>query len=215
MITELKDVLLILLGWLLGLLSPVITTAIKDKREGEILKKALESELQELRYRLMLSVYLVQFKYGTLDHEFFEWAQSILTKYKGINSGDSLLKVLGPLLKLGKNEMAMYVEKAKEKEKPGSGLSLKKYSLSLLDTSMASFSKFDPIFRSHLLEIKTRIGFLNEIIDDTRYYYQLSFQNGISSENYAIANTNMINSHKFYASRARDIIGIIGKIVDY
>lgn len=69
-ILEIKDVLLILLGWCLGLLGPAIIVAIKDKRESTVIKEALKSELHELRYRLLLTVYLVESKYS-LDHKFF------------------------------------------------------------------------------------------------------------------------------------------------
>ena len=208
-----NDVLLIIFGWLLGLLSPAIIAIIRDKREAKIIKAALISELQEFRYRLMLNVYLIESKYGTLDHAFFEWAQFILIEYEGVNSSESLLKTIGPLLKMSKDEMAKFTEMAKQQRKPNSGISLRKNSLYLLETNMGVLAKFDSISRGRLLEIKTRVEFLNEIIEDSRYYYQLSFQNGISSGNYDIANSNMIDSYKFYASRARDVIKIIGEIL--
>lgn len=87
--------------------------------------------------------------------------------------------------------MAIYAEVAKQPRKPNSSTALKKSSLSLLDTNIAAIAKFDSIFRGHLLEIKARLSFLNEIIDDIRYYDKLSFQTGISPENHAIANTNL------------------------
>ncbi|MCR4334767.1 MAG: hypothetical protein NUV47_03530 [Patescibacteria group bacterium] len=209
-----RDILILVLGWLFGLLSPIIVDAIRNRRESIIIKKALISELQEFRYRLMLNVYIIESKHGKLDHEFFEWAQTILSRYTSINSSGSLLKAIGPLLKLTKDEMASYSEMAKQQRKSNSGISLKKHSLSILNTNMVVLARFDSIFQSQLLEVRTRMGFLNEIADEARYYYKLSFQNGITSENYEIANTNMINSYKFYASQARGIILIIGKILN-
>lgn len=214
MTIDLNDYLVLVLGWLLGILSPAIVVTIRDKREAKTIKAALISELHELHYRLLLNVYLIESKYSILDHKFFKWAQSVLTQYKGINTAESLLNTIGPLLNFTKDEMAIYNQMAKQQRQPNSGTSLKKHSLPFLETSINALAKFDSIFRGQLLEIKTRIGFLNEITDEARYYYQLSFQNGISPENYNIANTNMINSYKFYASRARDIIKIIGEILD-
>ena len=209
-----NQILFLILGWLFGLLSPTIISNIRDQREAQVIKTALILELHELMYRLMMNVYTVESKYGKLDHEFFIWAQSVLVQYKGINSSESLLKTIGPILKLTEDEISISLEMIKNEKKKKSALSLKKNSLMLLDTNMGVLSKLEPTFMGKLLEIKTRLGFLNEIIDDTRYYYKLSFQNNISDENYEIANTNLIDHYKFYASRSRDIIRIIGEVLD-
>lgn len=110
--------------------------------------------------------------------------------------------------------MKTYFQYAKQKKQPNSGLSLKKFSLSFLDSSITSLAKFDAILQSQLLEIKTRIGFMNETVDEARYYFRLSFQDGISPGNYEIANINMIGCYKTCASQARDVIKIIGEILE-
>jgi len=212
--SDFTSLVTLILGWLFGLLSPAIVDAIKNQRETKVIKKSLISELQDFRFRLMLNVYTIESKYGELNHEFFEWAQSILVAHKGVNSSESLLNTIAPLLKLSKEEMATYALLTKQQKISNSGLSLRKHSLSLLDTNVGALAKFDPIFRSQLLEVKTRIAFMNEIIDDTRYFYKLSFQENISEKNYEISNSNMISQYKFYALRARDIIKIIGEILD-
>lgn len=206
------EILLLILGWLFGLLSPAIVDAIRNCRDRKVVKGVLLSELHELRYRLMMHVYQVESKYGNLNHGFFEWAQSVLTEYSGINSSESLLNTIGPLLKLSEEEMAAYAQMARAHRQSHGGLSLRKHSLAMMDANLKSVGDFDPIFRGRVLEIKTRLEFLNEIIDDTRYYFQLSFQNGITPENYQIANANLIQTYKFYAARAKDIIEIIGKV---
>jgi hypothetical protein len=210
-IDGLKDVLLLILGWLLGLLAPAIVAIIRDKREARVIKSAVLTELHELQYRLVLVIYRVESKHGKLNQEFFKWAQSILTDYKGINSRDSLLKTIGPILKLTNDEISTLTQD--RNHQVANGLSLKKLSLSLLDSSLASLSKFDPVLQGQLLEVKTHIGFMNEIVDDSRYYFRLSFQEGISPQNYEIANANMINSYKDYVVQGRAVIDIIGKIL--
>lgn len=212
-INELKDVLFIILGWLFGLLSPGIVSAMRDKREAKIIKAALLTELRELQYRLVLMVYRIESKYGELNREFFRWAQSILVGYGGINSADSLLKTIGPLLKLTNDEMASLTQYARQKSQLNTGLSLKKYSLSLLEANLTSLARFDTILQGRLLEIKIHIGFMNETVDESRYYFRLSFQNGISIENHRIANINMIDSYETYATQAKIVVEIIRKIL--
>jgi hypothetical protein len=208
-----NNVLLIVFGWLLGLFAPLIVNYVQDKRKAKIVENALFTELCELQYRLVLAVYQVEGKYDQLNHEFFEWVQSILSEYNGVNSVDSLLKTIGLMLKLTDNEIADFKKQIKQQNQPDSGLSLKKLSLPLLESNLIWLSKFDPILRAHFLEINTHLGFMNEIIDDSHYYFGLSFQNNISSENYQRAKANMIDSYKAYALQARVTIKIISKIL--
>lgn len=212
-INESRDVLLVVLGWLLGLLGPAIVSAIRDRREAKRVREALLKELRELQFRIVLIIYLTESKYGKLDHSFFKWAESILTGYAGVNSADSLLKTIGPLLNLTDKEMSDFAQHARQRHRPNTGLALKKISLPLLEVSLPSLTRFDSVLRGRLLEIKTHIGFINETVDDARYYFRLSFQNDISSENYQRANANMIDSYKTYASQARVVAETIGKIL--
>src|SRR5260221_14242994 len=87
------DILKISFGWLLGLLAPTIVGAIKDRRDSKNIKNALFNELRELQYKLLMMVFRVESKYGTLNHEFFNYAQTILKGYAGVNSKENLLKV--------------------------------------------------------------------------------------------------------------------------
>jgi len=89
----------------------------------------------------------------------------------------------------------------------------KKHSLALLDANIAYLQKFNPVLRARFIEIKTHLGYMNEVIDDARYYFRLSFQKDISNENYKIADTNMVDSYKVYAEQARLVIDVIGKIL--
>jgi len=84
--------------------------------------------------------------------------------------------------------------------------------LPMLETNMETVRKFNPILRGKILEIKTRVDFLNELIDETRYYFKLSFESGITPENYQIANQNLIETSMFYAARAKNIVDLIGEI---
>ena len=53
-----EKLLLLTLGWLLGMLGPVVTEAIKKRRENRQVKLALAAELREVSYKLALANYL-------------------------------------------------------------------------------------------------------------------------------------------------------------
>jgi hypothetical protein len=148
-----------------------------------------------------------------LNSEFFKLAQKVLKQYQGINTTDKLLETLEPLLKTPPDELRDMHEQAKL-QLSDSALSLKKFSTTLTDSNVAYLVKFDREFQSRILEVKTKLGYLNEIIDETRYYFKLSFQPGITTENHRIANINLVNEYKNVASQARHTIEIIGQLLE-
>src|SRR3989344_6037816 len=111
-----RDALIITFGWLLGLLAPAITNAIKDRRELNVVKIALLAELRELQYNLVLIAFRIESRYGTLDHTFLNWVKNILNKYVGINSTEKISKTIETLLKLKAEELATSHERKKQTE---------------------------------------------------------------------------------------------------
>src|SRR5215510_2779259 len=91
---DLEKIILLILGWLIGLLSPIIVDVIRKRREAKELTVALYSELHELQYRLVNAVGLIEMRYGRPNREFFEWIKSIVKEYRGINSPENLLKII-------------------------------------------------------------------------------------------------------------------------
>jgi len=92
------------------------------------------------------------------------------------------------------------------------GLSLKKHSLLLLESKIASLVWFDETLRGQLLEIKARIGSLNEGADENHYLLNLTFQSNISEENYRVVQENITRTCKMYATQARIVVDLIGKM---
>jgi hypothetical protein len=69
------------LGWLLGLLGPVIVDSIKRKRENTLGRAAILSELTELAGILSVAAYGARMRLGTADRQFLEWLKSTLEQY--------------------------------------------------------------------------------------------------------------------------------------
>src|SRR3989304_3262396 len=122
----------LLVGWLMGLLSPLIVDAIRRHRERKEIKQALITELQELQYQLASSIYVITQKLGKGDRKFFEWFLSILERYEGPFKSDLHIKYAKEALKLTDKQLAA-VSKNSKNEDANKGLSLKKYYTPLLD----------------------------------------------------------------------------------
>ena len=79
------NALFLVLGWVLGLFSPLIVSGIERRRDRRIIGSAIRSELSELRFRLMSVAHLIAIRTGTADREFLRWAEPIAQQYEGVH----------------------------------------------------------------------------------------------------------------------------------
>jgi len=205
-----EKVLFVFLGWLLGLMGPIIVDSIRKRRDIREIRAALNTEVHELQYRLAGVAYFVEMRYGEVNRKFLEWLKPILANYKGLNPTSDILKSIETQLTLSDDQIHALAQHSKAA--PEGGLTLKKYQLPLLDSSISSLASLSTDLQNHLLELKTHLGLLNEEVDQARYYFDLTFQSSITNENRARVNENLISCYMKYGSRARQIADLISNI---
>lgn len=205
-----ESVLLILLGWWLGVLSLVFVDYVRRWRDRQDLRVSLRSELQQLRFRLAVAAHSVRMHQGTVDREFLKWLKPVLEGYDGPDSSKSLVKVVGDQLNLTDQEIANLATSLAAK--PEQSLVQKKFSAPLLDTTTNAPSTLSPRFQGALLAIRTHLGFLNEDIDEARFFLRRTYDTPLDQKNYSTICSNLDNSIEHFGSRAHKIVDLIGKI---
>jgi hypothetical protein len=60
--------------------------------------------------------------------------------------------------------------------------------------------------------MKNRIGIINELVDESRAFFNLTFQSNIHPGNYENANENLARTYRQYAAQARAIVNLIREI---
>ncbi|WP_116811182.1 hypothetical protein [Steroidobacter cummioxidans] len=206
----LSKTLFLFLGWLLGLFSPVIVDAIKRRRENREIRDALRIELSELRYRLACAHYFIQMRFGTVDRALLSWVSPILKNYTGLNPSENISKSIEMQLSLDDGQIAALARN--DKASPDAGLSVKKYTAPLLESKFALLSGLDTPLQNRLLEIRTNLNLLNEEVDQSRYYFQLTFNSGVTENNRSRAVDNLGQCYLNLASRAKNVADHIGQI---
>ncbi len=206
----LEGLLILLLGWALGLASPLIVDGVRRHFATRKIRAALRIELQELRYRLGTVVYLIRVRLGTFDKPTLEWIQSILTSYKGLNPAKEILAAVEKLLTLPEAQINQLAQM--EKAQAGRTLSLKKYHAPFLESQLQALSSLDPNIQNRLLEIRVQLFVFNELVEEPRYYKSLTFNSGLSEENYNLAVENLLSCQETAASTAKIIADHIGEI---
>ena len=67
-----NNILFLIMGWLLGLLSPVILDWIKNRKKKKELRESFFNDLNDIRGRLIGLVYLTTSKFGNFNRELLE-----------------------------------------------------------------------------------------------------------------------------------------------
>jgi hypothetical protein len=205
-----KMVFLVFFGWVLGLLGPTIIDINRKMRDALEIKGALKTELIELQYRLAISAYIIDAQYGDLNKDFLLTTKKLLDRYEGINKKDSINKLINDLCNLDDKSLKAYSDR--QSVPPEKGISLKKWSVPLLDSKIPSLSWVNEKLRNQLLEINSHLKILDEVVDDARFYFNLTFQN-ISDRNHEIASKQAFDCYNFYSVRAKLIVNLIEKFL--
>ena len=134
-----KEVLLIIFGWLLGLLASVIATYVNDKNKSKTIKAGIRNELKELQYRLVLAAYILNLDYGKFDYEFLHWMRKCCSSYKGINKNEHIEEMIDSFLQVPEKDLQKFaINQRNESE----GKSVKHVRIPFLESQPSSYSSF-------------------------------------------------------------------------
>jgi hypothetical protein len=198
-----ERVLLLLLGWLMGLAAPAITDGIKRKRENALGRAAIFGELREVAHKLALAAHRIYMHQGTVDRQKLEWITGVLERYAGVHESQRLLENFRKQLSWTDPEIAAAAKVVAAGD--SRGLVLQKYAVPLLDGRVNALWSFDSSFTRQLLEIRASIELLTDLVERSRYYSGLTFGK-LEDGNYDAVVSNFKQCCDEYAERAVQVV---------
>ncbi len=202
----LEKIFLVFLGWLLGLLAPAIVDSIKRKRENKLGRAAILSELSELACTLSAAAYGVRMGLGTADRHFLEWFKVYLEHNAVTPELQRFIPNLRAQLSWPDAVLEAAVRHAADKK--GSGTMLQHYSVPLLDARVSALWSFDTSFQRQLLEIRRKIEILDDVVDRSRKYFDMTFTK-LEDDNYRLVIENLDQTYALYAEQAMRIVDLV------
>jgi len=199
----LRDLIILVVGWLLGLLAPAIVDGIRRRRESNRVKAALKVELLQVALRIATACHLVQMRFGDVDRPYLIWLAGVLRRLPGANTMQSVVSSVEMQLALSEEQLAAFSVTQRAKE--GGVLTLRKYAVPLLDARVSALWELAPRLQDDLLEVRAYLELFNDDVEQTRFYFQLSFQD-LTEQNREILKQNLAGSYKAVASRGRVIV---------
>jgi len=207
---SLEPTLLVVLGWLLGILAGPISERIRRQYSANDLKRACLTELRELRYTMASCVQLFRSHIGTLDDELLEWLEPIESQYDGPDKDPRALALLHKLQ--GMTPQALSTSISAEKANP-SALKLKQYAVSFLDSQLGKLSILPVDLQQRLLQVKDQLSLFNQDVTFLNSQAALTFQGGLGGANYAAVQQNLVAGYDKLATRAKGIADAITNVL--
>ena len=191
------------LGWLLGMLSPIIVNAITRRRENILGRAAIFAELKEFACILSIATYGARRSLGTVDRKFLEWLKTVLEQQALTPSAQKLLPSLRTQLTWSDEQIKTAFQLIADQN--GKGTILQRYSVPLLDARVSAMWTFETTFQRKLLEIRRNIALLDDVVDRSRKYFDMTFSK-LDETNHNLVTENFIQACELYAERAEIII---------
>lgn len=205
------SIMLIFLGWLLGVLGPNITESIRNFYRIRELKDTFYIELDSLRYRLANVYFSLLLLLGRLSLEKVNWHLHIFTAYEGpdapeLPSGFSALRER--LTEDNISEVNIFYRTQNE----GVGKTLKRFSLPYIYSQLEFLTLLPSDYQVRILDILAHINMFNEQVDYATVTLDRSFNSSMTVDNYHINDTNLNNAYEKIAESARYISDKIGDL---
>lgn len=204
--STIEKLLFLLLGWSLGLLAPIIVDGIKRKRENRLGRVAIQSELNEFAGRIAIAAYGAKAQAGLVDRTFLEWLKAVLEINSKNPKSLHFASKIGDQLSLTDEQLHTVFQRMVASN--GKGTLLTHITVPLLDARVAAMWSFDTKVQRQLLDIRQNIEFLNDIVNRSRKYFDMTFTD-LTEKNFKSVEENLEQTYVQYADRA---IGIVDQI---
>ena len=201
-----RELLILLLGWLLGILSPIIVDKIKQQRTNKEIKNAIINEMNDLEYRLMLFSFRILIQVGKVKQEFLRWAVSIMANYTGPYENKEMYKIMKEKSDLDDAELSRRFPAKKR------GLRISKMEIPFTASKVDSLSDFSIDFQKLIFSILAQLKNLNEEITFSLNDFDKTFIPNISDEILENILTNVSEGYNRMAGRAQTIANLIAQL---
>ena len=205
-----NQILLIILGWLLGTLSPGVVEAIsRNKRKAEVLR-CVRAELHDLRYKAALVAHQLRVKTGTLARESLATSKRLIM-HEGLPGDDGVASAAmrAALEQLGDDA---YIANHNREGPKKPGFWPVPYEAPFLNVSLSHIALFTPTMQSALLRVRSELHLFNHQVEFIKLLTERTFS--LTGDNYQINQGNLNGATTTLITRADFLIQAIDALGD-
>jgi hypothetical protein len=205
-----KELAILLLGWGLGLFSPLIVDAVKAHFNKKNVRAALRAELEDTEMRLAVTSLSLKQSHGQLDKKFLAWLRPILEKY----SGDEAIEGTKALVaKIADDEKLLEQVGAAARAREGVGSNLKTIRTAFLDSHLSEILQMPVALQKRIHEFRIHLDLFNQDVSKSREYQMMSFDSSLTPENHDRVITDLKDLYGYLAIRAQTTVDKIESVL--
>jgi hypothetical protein len=189
----LNGIFLLLVGWLLGMLSPAVIEGIRRRRRLKLLERAIALELHEVQYTMALKAFVIRQRVAKLDDDFLLWLEQIFTVYKGKKTALPFVELMQMLRTVPVN--------ARGKPDSKRGLTLTEGDAPLLNIHTNEIALFPVTSQTVLQSITEHLGIYNQQVANLRRLFDKTFDN-LTEINRKNVQRNLEDGYEYLAQRS-------------
>ena len=159
---------------------------------------------------LSLAAYGIRLSEGKVDRKFLEWLKLDLELNATSLEMQGLVPTVRNMLALTDGELIEMNKVAVQKQ--GKATMLQVLGAPLLDSRVSALWSFETSFQRKLLEIKHHLSLLQDLVERSRKYFDLTFTK-LEGDNHRLVSENLAQACHEYGSRAELIVDKIRALV--
>lgn len=204
-------ILVLFVGWALGILSSPITDAIRRRSVKRRITRAVVTELQSLQDAFASVVIRVSRRRGVLTHSLLDALRATLMSTAQPGPATKTLKTIDDLLEM--DESALAADRALESPAPQTFLSLRVQGLPFLESHLHRLDFYGHETQRRLLQIHAGAQMFNQYADEAKHYHLLTFDEGTSPGHLAALNANIELCYGRAAEKGSELVSQIAALL--
>lgn len=203
----------LLLGWLLGMLSPLIVDAARRKRLRQDMAQAIKTEAEDLQYRVAITSFLLAQRYGDISRDYLIWLKPKLAAYKGNEPVEGVRQSVEQLISTPDDQLEAI--RAHMRADPGIGLSLKTFSASLIDTAAPQMLHVPAEYQRRIHEFRNQLYPMNQEIERAITFLDRTYDSSLSEENHCRLKVDLESKYRFIQGMCDRVADRLQEIIEF
>lgn len=209
MTRELEAVAFVVVGWLLGLLSPLIVERLRRPYQRQELIDSVLSELDEMRFTMALAAYSISDHLLSTSDEFLDWVLPIVRAYEGPKASPKLADAIAEIRAL---DSAQRTALLRSRLVEGRSLHMKEYALPFTHAKANELRICPMTFQRGVFSIAGKVDLFNQQVRYLHSQLALTYDSSLTENNEAAVRDNMMRAGRQLGEAAQVIANDISKL---
>lgn len=211
-------VILIIIGWALGILGTLINNKLTKRTSKREIKKGIQTELKELQLRLIGICFSTTTDHGNITMDWSEWMLPYFKNFMNTDEYDYMRDKPFTKMDISKSSFKRFYEilvaqqEESKLDESKSTMIFTKLISPYLDSKYGTISLFDEKYQMEITKLRRELISINEDFEQLQYYHYKTFDD-IPENNRAVVSENIKIILKRISRKTKGIIKLIENIL--